>query len=93
MKTIKDLKSYLKETAVEIRNQKNTRKEVPHGYVPGLERLRNNYRDHHIAYCLLRGTPADKIEHNTDYINSALKYFIKPIMDSISLQKEVSNAE
>lgn len=92
MTTMKELKSYLKVMALEIRSEKDKRKTVPHGYVPGLYTLRNEYRHHHIAYCLLRGTPAEKIEHNTDYIESVWTYFVKPIMDTISLEKrEVVN--
>lgn len=94
MKTMRELKVYLKEIAVEIRNKKDKRKGSPNGYVFGLDTLRIRYRNHHIAYCLLRGTPAEKIEHNTDYINAAWDHFINPIMKFIVLDKpkEVDNA-
>lgn len=94
MNTMKELKCFLKELAVEIRTKKNTRKEVLYGYVLGLDDLRNNYRNHHIAYCVLRGTSIEKIEHNTDYINAAWDWHINPIIKSISFEKtkEVENA-
>ena len=92
MRTLKQLKNYLKDLAVEIRSDKAKRKTLPNGYVPGLLRLRNDYRDHHIAYCLLRGTPREKIEHNIDYIQSAW-YFICKIMDDVSMEKETNAGE
>lgn len=82
MQTIEQLKNYLKEAAVKIRSEKAKRKEAPHGYVPGLLTLRTQYRDNHIAYCLFRKTPMEKIEHNTDYIK-ANWYFILKIIESI----------
>lgn len=91
MKTMKEVKEYLKETAVEIRKKKNQRKESTYGYVFGLDTLRSSYRDTHIAYCLLRGTPAEKIEHNTDYIKASWS-FISKIMSNISKEEITKEA-
>jgi len=56
------LKEEQKELAKTIREKKNLRKKVKDGYVEGLVSLRYDYRHNHIAYCLLRGTPYEKIE-------------------------------
>lgn len=90
MKTMKELKNYLKDTAVKIRSEKAKRKTVPNGYVDGLDELRHVYRDYHIAYSILRGTPIEKIEHNTDYIKSTL-YLIEFIM--LPFKRELAKQE
>ena len=82
MQTIKQLKNYLKEAAITIRSEKAKRKEATNGYVPGLLSLRTQYRNNHIAYCIFRNTPIEKIEHNTDYIK-ANWYYISQIISSI----------
>ena len=65
--TFKELKSQIKyeqkELAKEIRALKATRKEVPCGYVDGLDSKRDDYRHTHIAYCqFFNKTPYEKIE-------------------------------
>lgn len=55
------MKADLKVLAKEIRQLKSKRKELK-GYVPGLESAQFNFRAGHIAYCMLRGTPLEKIE-------------------------------
>lgn len=87
MQTIEQMKNYLKETAVKIRSEKAKRKEATYGFVPGLQTLRETYRDNHIAYCLFRKTPMEKIEHTTDYIK-ANWYYISKIIESIEKNPE-----
>lgn len=65
--TFKQLKKQIKEeqkiTATEIRELKSKRKEVPCGYVSGLDRKRFDYRHKHIAYCqFFNKTPYGMIE-------------------------------
>ena len=60
---LNELKNEIKSMATEIRRLKSTRKDVPYGYVSGLEELRNSARHHHIAYCELRGLTRDQIEN------------------------------
>jgi len=56
------LKNELKEMAKTIRFKKGKRKFEPNGYVYGLFRLREDFRIKHLAYCMLGGTPYEKIE-------------------------------
>lgn len=83
MKTLKELKAYLKETAVEIRNKKAQRKGAPYGRVAGLEGLRYDYRHHHIAYCLIRGKEMEEIERKCRVDNYPDELFVKSIMNPI----------
>lgn len=63
MKTsIKQYKQELKLQAKAIRAMKSKRKEIPNGYVSGLEPARRAYRLKHIAYCLMRGRTLEQIE-------------------------------
>jgi len=65
-----ELKTLLKAKAVEIRETRSKFKEsqrtgqwiVAGGLLCAIEKLRPWYRHHHIAYCLMRGTPYDLIE-------------------------------
>lgn len=56
------LKSELKNIAVDVRALKDKRKEHKYGYVPGLASEQQDFRIKHIAYCMFRGTPYEKIE-------------------------------
>ena len=57
------IKSEQKQLASEIRAMKSKRKEVPCGYVSGLDYKRDEYRHVHIAYCqFFNNTPYEKIE-------------------------------
>lgn len=59
------VKNELKELAKEIRKLKNQRKEVPYGYVAGLEYSSEEFRERHTAYCIyFNGTPYERIESN-----------------------------
>jgi len=83
MKTMKEMKAYLKETAVKIKEAKKQRKGATYGFVEVLDsynpqiNLRYQYRHHHIAYSLLRGRTMEQIERtcrednkpNEDYYN------------------------
>ncbi len=65
--TFKELKDQIKweqkELAKEIKAMKAKRKEVPYGYVQGLDYRRDDYRHIHIAYCqFFNKTPYEKIE-------------------------------
>jgi len=65
----KDLKHKIKEEqkqlAQTIKNQKSKRKEVPYGYVSGLDYNRDDYRHTHIAYCqFFNKTPYEMIERS-----------------------------
>lgn len=84
----KELKQKLKEMAVEIRVMKNKRKNVPDGYVPGLDRLRYDVRHHHIAYCLLRGRTIEEIERTTREDNPRNVRYYTEIMNSIEPREE-----
>lgn len=64
-----ELKNYLKELAVEIREYKEKHKEIQRqnggggsGYIGDLYRRQYLYRHHHIAYSELRGRTRDQIE-------------------------------
>lgn len=58
----KQIKATHKEINQKIRDLKSQRKSLPNGYVPGLSELQIEMRYRHIAYCLMRGTPIEKIE-------------------------------
>ena len=64
--TLKAVKAYLKELALDIRKMKNSRKEYTFGHVPGLDEARHEYRHLHIAYCEFRGRERDQIESPKD---------------------------
>lgn len=64
MKTIHDLKCYLKSEASAIRTLKSSRKSHPNGWVPGLNHKRYMFRLKHVAYCLIRGRRLDEVETN-----------------------------
>jgi len=58
------LKTELKIMAIEIHFDRSRRKSVPNGYISGLLGLQENVRIKHLAYCMLKGTPYEKIEPN-----------------------------
>ena len=58
-----ELKNELKTIAVDIRDKKGQRKQSKwSGFVKGLSTGQTQFRVKHIAYCMLRGTPYEKIE-------------------------------
>ena len=61
MSKIKNLKNYLKEQAVEIREYQKAHNSDG-GRFAVSKRLSKNYRVHHIVYCLLRGKTYEQIE-------------------------------
>ena len=71
------LKNELKDIAVIIRKLKGERKQHEFGRPPGLWGEQQDFRIKHIAYCMLRGTPYNKIESKhrnpKDYINKMCK--------------------
>lgn len=83
------IKEEQKELAKVIRERKNLRKKVPNGYVEGLFYLRNEYRHNHIAYCLLRGTPYEKIEQPNKYNKPNMKR-VHRIMDEYTEEQQVA---
>jgi len=60
--SIKALKIELKELSQKITELKKKRKSESNGYVRGLNEAQYEFRYKHIARCLLRGTPMEKIE-------------------------------
>jgi hypothetical protein len=68
--TKKQIRAIHKDINVKIRALKAQRKTKPNGYVHGLEELQVEARHRHIAYCLLNGTPIEKIEQNPRYSHS-----------------------
>lgn len=71
MSKLSELKNYLKVQAVEIRTLKAKLKEYQKkhcGYDNGMfyaiKKMAENYRKHHIAYCLIRGKSYEQIEKN-----------------------------
>lgn len=80
--TIQEVKQILKNTAVEIKELKSTRKDVPDGYVPGLLNKQYEYRHLHIAYCLVRGRTIDQIEKPRPG-NEHNKYKVERLMANI----------
>ncbi len=58
----KQIKATHKKINQKIRDLKSQRKSHSNGYVPGLSELQIEMRHRHIAYCLMRGTPIEKIE-------------------------------
>lgn len=71
MSKLSELKNYLKVQAVEIRTLKAKLKEYQKkhcGYDNGMfyaiKKMAENYRNHHIAYCLIRGKSYEQIEKN-----------------------------
>jgi len=62
------IKQEQKQRAKEIRRLKTKRKSSPFGYVKGLEGARFYFRVRHIAYCLFRGTPMNRIEIGNEEI-------------------------
>lgn len=86
MKTLDELKTYLKDKAQEIKKMKSIRKPKNRGAGDNysnwqLQVMKSDYRHHHIAYCMLRGRSYEQIEKKT---NSApnferIKKIMKPI--------------
>jgi len=56
------LKTELKEMAKDIRKKKSQRCAANSGYVSGLDSDRWVFRVKHLAYCMLNGTPYEKVE-------------------------------
>jgi len=97
--TFKELKKQIKEEqkqlASEIRASKSKRKEVPDGYVSGLDYDRDQYRHKHIAYCqFFNQTPYSMIERecHVEPRKSAIKSYMTTWESSID-KEEVSDEE
>lgn len=74
METMRELKQYLKNSAIQIRELKSKHKEVQRKYKGGgstywspLWDKRHAYRHYHIAYSELRGKTRDQIEASYPY--------------------------
>ena len=87
--TYKELKEKLKTLAKEIKDMKGQRKQVPNGYVAGLDSARYRFRHHHIAYCMLRGRTRDEIERPADY-NRPNETYISEIMATVKPREEAN---
>ena len=87
--TRKELKEKIKSLSSEIKQMRSTRKEVPYGFVPGLERKSYDARHYHIAASLLRGRTMEQIEKPWPGNEPSLSY-INSIMATI---KEVEKDE
>lgn len=83
------IKEEQKVIAKNIRKKKSQRKQFKDGYVPGLFRMRWDYRHRHIAYCLLRGTPYEKIEQPSKY-NKPNMVIVESIMEKWTKEKEAA---
>lgn len=77
------LKNELKEIAVNIRELKSKRKQHSNGYVPGLGSAQWDFRMKHIAYCMLRGTPYEKIESKHRDVNDCGHKYCKKRADEL----------
>jgi len=75
------LKQELKELAFEIRTMKSKRKDHCNGYVSGLCHSQWIYRHKHITYCMLHGTPYEKIEQSTREDNKPCEHKLKQLME------------
>ena len=78
-----ELVAKCKEMAAEIKRMKSTRKQCKDGYVPGLWRMKYDFRHHHIAASELRGKTREQIERprlDTYPVNETV---IKTIKDSV----------
>lgn len=87
---LKELKQHIKNLVVDIKEKKSQRKEVPYGYVQGLDRLRYEVRHHHIVYCLLRGRTIEEIERSTREDNPRNIQYYNKIMNSIEIPEDVA---
>jgi len=74
METMRELKQYLKDSAVQIRELKRKHKEVQRMYKGGGSKYwselwdkRHAYRHYHIAYSELRGKTRNQIESSYPY--------------------------
>jgi hypothetical protein len=89
MSKIYELKQYLKNLSLQIRNAKKELKEFQKnnsGWDNGrfyiLKNLAKDYRYHHIVYCLLRGKVYEQIERKCNEINKLDMDFIQEIKDA-----------
>ncbi len=91
------LKSELKTIAVDVRGLKNKRKEHKYGLVPGLSAEQQDFRIKHIAYCMMRGTPYEKIESKhrdlNDYSHKWYKKKADEYLDGYKKLLEVSDED
>ena len=88
------LKEELKAEALEIRQLRKEHKELQrsgdsYGYVTKLENLKNKYRHRHIAYCLLRGTPLERIERTNYKAGPPNMRVIEELMTAEALRENV----
>jgi len=86
------LKEELKALSKDIRLKKSERKSREHGWVPGLFTSREQFRIKHIAYCLLRGTPYEKIE-SKHRENLSAKFCKKQADKFVEQYQELLNEE
>lgn len=86
------LKEELKADAELIRKTRKEHKELQRsgdseGYVYRLSRLKHDIRHKHIAYCLLRGTPLERIERTNYKAGPPSMRIIEEIM-ALEVQRE-----
>lgn len=86
METLKEMKTYLKETAVTIRSKKSERKGAKFGWVQGLDDLRYRYRHCHLAYCLLRGRTMEQIERSCRTDNLPDENYVDSLMKPVQIR-------
>jgi len=95
MRNIDKLKTYLKQTAVQIRETRAKYKEAQQANLIRVANkelfhllcLSEDYRHHHIAYCELRGKTRDQIEQPRDN-NAPNEFKIKEIKNQYAWTPE-----
>ncbi|MFA5312789.1 MAG: hypothetical protein WC375_05620 [Methanomassiliicoccales archaeon] len=89
IQNLQQLKQWLKDTASQIRKVHTDLKEYQRQnggsmgtYIYAIQRLRYEYRHHHIAYCEIRGVERDAIEKPKDK-HLPNEAYIKQIKDDV----------
>lgn len=96
-------RKYLKETGIEIRSQKNLRKEEKRGNLSlwsiesKIQKLKYEYRHHHISLCEMRGRTRDQIEKpsennlpNQKYIDQITEKLLKEYDDQQAIRNHAA---
>jgi len=88
--SVRDVRSFLNETAAKIRKLKSLRKSQPFGHVPGLDSLRKVFRRYHVAQCLASGRTREQIETVTKS-NMPWEEGISKITEKIRAQRIIDH--
>ena len=83
---LKELAEKIKESKIKTKEYQRANRGCDDGLFYDCWKLSNEFRHKHFAYCLLRGTPSEKIEQHTREGNEINMKKVEEVMDEYKFE-------